>query len=148
MNNKNFSSFYVYHSLIGVLLYFSMVIVFLFYKSQFANLYFLYIGNFLFCAWLFHALFEFTKKKGNASDFWSTVRAGLKVTGNVIIISCLILVVFLLASKHPKLLQAPLNDNGLPSILFLDAVVVNFFVGMFATLYTSITAKRNQKQTT
>jgi len=148
MNNKLFSLFYILHSLIGVLLYFIMVVVFLFDKSQFTNLYFLCIGNFLFCAWMFYALLEFIKKEGTVSHFWSTVKAGLKLTGNVIILSCIILGILLLVYTHTELLKAAPNNNGLPPILFLDAVVVNFFVGMFATLYVSINAKRNQKTAT
>ena len=74
MNNKLFSLFYILHSLIGVLLYFVMVVVFLFDKSQFTNLYFLYIGNFLFCAWMFYALLEFTKKKGAVRTFGVPLR--------------------------------------------------------------------------
>jgi hypothetical protein len=147
MNHKKFSSFYILKSLLGVFFYCLMVIIFLLERSRFSNLYFLYIGNFLFCAWMFLVLIEFTKKQGENAGFWPTAKTGLKITRNVIFFSCIVIVLLLLIDRNSQILRAPANSSGLPPILFVDAIVVNFFVGMFATLYVSIAANRRQKNT-
>jgi hypothetical protein len=149
MNHKN-QSFYFWYGLLGVFLYCLMAIIFVAERSKFANLYLLYVGNFLFCASIFLALIEFNKIFGGNASFWTLLGAGFRLTVYVIVVSCIILAILLLLGHHKELLYAPPNTfedntNGLRSILYLDAILVNFFVGAFASLFVALSSKLTQK---
>ncbi len=146
---KSFSTFYYAYGILGAILY-SLPVVLFIATVRFADQWMLYIGNFLLLMMVFFSVIQYNRIFGGNASLSAMIMAGLKTALISIIISCLILVILYFANKDKSLLQAPgemINGkkNGLWSVLFLDATIVNVFATAFASLMAAISSKRNQK---
>jgi ABC-type Fe3+-siderophore transport system permease subunit len=151
MNTKNLSSIYGAYAIAGSILYCITAIIF-FNNAEFSNLWILYVGNFIFMILIFFSVIAINKRFGENASLSSLLIPGIKVTLISIAITCAILIIISFADKRIQLQEAPVNivkdkSNGLRSILFMDAILVNFFVGLFAAFITSVIIQQNQKAT-
>ena len=152
LNQRNIKSFYIEFSLLATLGFCVPMFLFI-YHPKFSSAWVLYIGNFILLGIIFISVILYNQKNMGDASLGSIIMSGIKITFLSIACSCIILTIILLLDPHAALTQAPANTVGntqsgsLRSMLFLDATIVNIFVGAFASLIAAVTVKRYQKIT-
>ena len=144
--NKNAWHGYVKYAIFAAVLY-SMVAYVFFMYGNFENLWMLYVANFTFGSSVF--LYCWRRRIVIASSA-SKVGAGVLVTLCGIGISCIIMAALLVGMAH-SLTNPPANNvldakNGLITIIFVNAVLVNFFCGSFISLLIGFDVQRINKK--
>ncbi len=154
-------STYVVYSWVSAAVY-SIPMICFFRLANYTESWILYIGNALFIVCVAISIISYNKKLGGNTRLTELVVAGHTITLIAIVISCLIILLLLFiyvpnifdslpAEKILK--QAPANmgagkTDGLVFALFVNATMVNFIAGSFASIVTSVSAKGNQKSET
>ena len=149
MKNSNllFSSLY---GICGAILY-SVPLIFFIVHTNFSDQWLLYIGNFLLLGLTFFAVIQFNKKLFGNATLGSMINTGIKITFISIAILCIVLLVLAFADNHKVLQHAPDEvyngkKNGLWFTLFADAILVNIFVGAFASVIAAVSTKNFRKE--
>jgi hypothetical protein len=144
MEEKFLFSYYYKYSIACCLAY--CVPVFIFFKNEtFSGLWLLYLGNMCFgCLLLVSGLFV-NKTLHNNASLRSLIIPGVKVIVSSIIIICVAVALMAFIFRSRVMLQAPTNYNGLYSALALNAIIVNFLLGMLLVFIGAITIKTNQR---
>jgi hypothetical protein len=143
LTNKKSWSRHVGYSFVAALLYSIGAFIFLV-NDNFKSLWILYPSNFSFA--LCVGLFVWSKRNSTASN-GSKVGDGVVVTLMGIVISCIIIVGLLMIMPFYLVKQPPestvMDDkNGLIAIMFMNAVLVNFFCGCFFSLLIGFSVQR------
>ncbi len=149
---KSSNLFFNYsHGIAGAILYSIPVILFIAH-TNFYDQWLLYVGNFLLLGLTFLTVLQFNKKLSGNATISSMINTGLKVTFISVAISCIVLLVLVFLDKNKVLQHVPGesyngNKNGLWFNLFADAVLVNIFVGAFATVIAAVSSKNYRRET-
>jgi hypothetical protein len=117
---------------------------------EFPNLWILYLGNFILMAVVQVSVQIFQRKKEAMEGLWAIFGSGLRITLYSILLSAGFAAILLLLHRHISLLQAPANmmsgnASSLLPILFMNIVLVNFFVGAFSSFIAAVTTKSQQE---
>jgi len=144
MQEKFLLSYYIRYSIACALAY--CIPVYIFFKhEEFSQFWLLYLGNSLYaCLMLISGLFV-NKKLHNSASLRALIVPGIKVIFSSIIIVCLLVGILAVIFRHNIVQQAPTNYNGLFYALSVNAVLVNFIVGMLLIFIGAVTIKRNQR---
>lgn len=149
MKQNNFPLIAMY-GIIGAVAYCIPATIFINDSDKFSGFYLLYIGNLIFFLIAAVAVLHFAKLSQYNIKLGSLLKFGLRVSAITAVLSCLYAAIFyftlgqhLHLAKAPPTLEAAKN-NGLWSGVFLTATIVNMFVGLFATLMTSVLIKQSQ----
>jgi hypothetical protein len=158
MFNRASLLLYLKHSIFCALLA-SIPLIFFVRDTKFTEIWLLYLGDGLFLFSLFISLILLNKKVGDNASTGYMLMAGHAVTVIAIIIICLITFIVLLiyvpgllhiGNTYQILKQAPANTvedktRGLLFILFVNAVIGTFSAGLFTSIVTAYTIKREQR---
>ena len=148
---------YLKYALMAAILY-SIATIFYLSRASFTQAWWLYMGNFGFLIVIILSLFAFNRQRRQNASTVSMMTGGLitVITGIIIaVIAGFILVLFFVpgflhAGPAEKLLSnAPANTikdktEGLSFMLFANAIVGNFSVGLAACIIFPFTLKRDQ----
>jgi len=150
MKNSNLSFYYLY-GVSGAILY-SIPIVLFIVHTNFSDQWLLYVGNFLLLGLTFLAVIQFNKKFFGNATLGAMINTGIKITFISIAISCTVLLILAIADNHKVLQHVPGEvyngkKNGLWFTLFADAILVNIFVGAFASVIAAVSTKNYRKET-
>jgi len=109
-----------------------------------------YVGNSIFFLVPLFAVLFYEGRREATRGFGAIVMSGIKIASFGTILSCIILLVLLIIKSQLALQEAPANavtdkTGGLRWILFVDAIVVNFIVGVLGAFIGAVAVKRNQK---
>jgi hypothetical protein len=142
------NAFYVRFAIYGALLY-CIPVLYLFLHPISDYLWLPYLGNGLFICLIIVGIIYVNHRAGGSAGLKAMIIGGMKITVLSIAISCLLILLMLICFRE-RLQQAPIiqipdRTNGLTSILFFNAIIVNFPSGAFASLIGAIATKRNQQ---
>lgn len=131
------------YSIVAALLYSIGAYIFLI-NDNFKNLWMLYPANFSFAVCV--GLFVWSKRNSTASNL-SKVGNGVLITVIGIVISCILIAALLMIMpfyivKQPLESTVMDDKNGLISIMFLNAILANFFCGCFVSLLMGFSVQR------
>ena len=144
--NKNAWYGYLKYAIVAATLYSIVAYVFFTYDN-FENLWMLYIGNSTFG---FSVFWYCWRRRVAIASSASKVGGGVLVTLCGIGLSCIIMAALLIGMNH-SLINLPANNavdtrNGLIPIIFVNAVIVNFFCGSFISLLIGFDVQRINKR--
>ena len=130
MKEKYLFSYYIKYSIVCAVAY--CIPVFFFFRTDtFSGAWLLYLGNTFYITLLLISGLFVNKKLNDYASLRSMIMAGVKVIVSSILIICVITTIMLLAyNRNSTVPLAPDKTDSLIYMLLMDAVFVNFIIGM------------------
>jgi len=143
---------YISYGAIAAILYMIPVVIFL-YNHTYENLYYLYIGCFLFMAVIFYYVYRLLYRRYTEKRAVSMLIAGVLASSSGVIISCIGIVIAMFITFPDLLAATPVgavadgtaaHPRQLLLMILATAIIGNVLVGAFITVIVSYAGKRDQ----